>query len=71
MSPEEIKEMNDEYTTNRYHQPSDEYDPETTELSGVREDLQLFYEIGLRLANEDYFPKWYEGSEFRAARERD
>lgn len=69
MSSDEVKAMNDEYSANRYHQPSDEYYPETTELSGVREDLQLFYEIGLKLANEDYFPKWYEGSEFKAARE--
>ncbi|WP_372918057.1 M28 family metallopeptidase [Salegentibacter sp.] len=69
MSAEEVKELNDDYSANKYHQPSDEYDPETTELSGVREDLQLFYEIGLKLANEDYFPKWYEGSEFKAARE--
>jgi Zn-dependent M28 family amino/carboxypeptidase len=71
MSADEVKALNDEYSANRYHQPSDEYDPETTELSGVREDLQLFYEIGLKLANEDYFPKWYEGSEFKAARERE
>ncbi len=71
MSPEEVKEMNEEYNANRYHQPSDEYDPETTELSGVREDLQLFYEIGLKLANEDVFPKWHEGSEFKAAREKE
>lgn len=68
ISADEVKQLNDDYNTNRYHQPSDNFDPETMELSGVREDLQLFYEIGLKLANEDYFPKWYEGSEFKAAR---
>tara|TARA_R110002096_G_scaffold28515_1_gene86468 strand:+ start:193 stop:360 length:168 start_codon:yes stop_codon:yes gene_type:complete len=52
----------------KYHQPSDEYNAETTELSGVQLDLQLFYEVGLKLANEDYFPKWYDTSEFKAAR---
>lgn len=65
----EIKQEKDHYLTYIYHQPSDEYDPETTELSGVQLDLQLFYNVGLKLANEDYFPKWYEGSEFKAARE--
>jgi Zn-dependent M28 family amino/carboxypeptidase len=65
-----VKQKNDEYDNNHYHQPSDEYDPQTTELSGVRQDAQLMYEIGLRLGNEDYFPKWYEGSEFKAAREK-
>lgn len=66
-----VEEMNREYLKNKYHQPSDEYDPETTELSGVRFDAQLLYEVGLRLSNEDYFPKWYDGSEFKAAREKE
>jgi Zn-dependent M28 family amino/carboxypeptidase len=69
-SIEEIKEYNDYYRINKYHQPSDEYNPETTELSGVQQDLQLFFNVGLKLSNEDYFPKWYEGSEFKAAREQ-
>ena len=68
MGIEEIKKYNDYYRINTYHQPSDEYDPETTELSGVQFDLQLMFEVGLKLSNEGYFPKWYDGSEFKAAR---
>ncbi|WP_047245526.1 M28 family metallopeptidase [Maribacter thermophilus] len=68
-SIKEIKAIKDDYLTNRYHQPSDEYDPEKTVLSGVQLDLQLFFNVGSKLANEDYFPKWYDGSEFKAARE--
>ncbi|SHJ47864.1 M28 family metallopeptidase [Pseudozobellia thermophila] len=68
-SIEEIKASKDHYLAHIYHQPGDEYDPETTELSGVRQDLQLFFEVGLKLSNEDYFPKWYEGSEFKEIRE--
>jgi len=64
-----VKQKKEEYQTNKYHQPSDEYDPETTELSGIQLDAQLFYEIGLRLSNEDYFPKWYDKSEFKAIRD--
>ena len=67
-SIEEIKEHNDYYLINKYHQPSDEFNPETTELSGVQLDLQLFFNVGLKLANEANFPKWYDGSEFKAAR---
>ncbi|MEB8330202.1 M28 family metallopeptidase [Flavobacteriaceae bacterium KMM 6897] len=67
-SIEEIKAYNDFYIINKYHQPSDEYNPETSELSGVQLDLQLFFNVGLKLSNEDYFPKWYDGSEFKAAR---
>jgi Zn-dependent M28 family amino/carboxypeptidase len=67
-SVEEIKTLNDYYRVNTYHQPSDEYNAETTELSGVQFDLQLFFNVGLKLGNEDYFPKWYDGSEFKAVR---
>ncbi|AXT19767.1 M28 family peptidase [Flavobacteriaceae bacterium AU392] len=70
-SIEEIKQLNDEYRIHRYHQPLDEYDPNTTELSGIQLDAQLFYQVGLKLSNEDYFPKWYDGSEFKAARDKD
>ena len=67
-SIEEMKKYNDYYRTHIYHQPSDEYNPETTELSGVRSDLQLLFHVGFKLSNEEYFPKWYDGSEFKAAR---
>jgi len=70
ISIEDIKKHNDYYRTNKYHQPSDEYNPGETELSGLQLDFQLFYNVGLRLANETYFPKWYTGSEFKAARNK-
>jgi len=69
-SIEEIKAYNSFYRINKYHQPSDGYNSETTELSGVQLDLQLFFNVGLKLSNEDYFPKWYSGSEFKAVREQ-
>jgi Zn-dependent M28 family amino/carboxypeptidase len=68
-SIEQIQALKDDYIINKYHQPSDEYNPETTELSGVQLDLQLFFNVGLKLSNEAAFPKWYDGSEFKAARE--
>ena len=70
-SKEEIKDFMDDYLQNKYHKPTDEYDPETTDLSGMQFDIQLFFEVGLRLANEDYFPVWYDSSEFKAARTND
>ncbi|QAA81486.1 M28 family peptidase [Aequorivita sp. H23M31] len=70
MSKEEVEKLREDYNQNKYHQPSDEYDPKTTILSGVRFDAQLLYEVGLKLANEDYFPKWNEGSEFKATRDK-
>jgi len=51
-----------------YHQPSDEY-YDWWDLSGTLDDVYLFYGIGLRLANDGYFPKWHDGVEFKAVRE--
>ena len=68
-SIDDIKELNDHYRKYLYHQPSDEYDANTTELSGIQLDAQLLFEVGYKLANEDYYPKWYDTSEFKAARE--
>jgi len=59
-----------QYTENHYHQPSDEYDP-GWDLSGMVEDLQLLFRIGCRLATDDTFPNWKEGTEFRLKRDLD
>lgn len=64
------KKQKDLYTEKHYHKPSDEYDP-GWDLSGMVEDLQLMFQVGLRLGNEDTFPNWKEGTEFRAKRDRD
>ena len=64
------KEKRDLFTANDYHKPSDEYDP-NWDLSGMVEDLQLLFNVGLRLANEDTFPNWKEGTEFKAKRDKD
>lgn len=59
----------DDYVANRYHKPSDEYDP-AWDLSGILEDLVVYYDVGLTLANESSWPNWRTDSEFRAIRDR-
>lgn len=56
-----------EYVENHYHKPSDEYDP-SWDLSGLAQNLQLFHQVGERVANSSEWPNWYEGNEFRAIR---
>ena len=68
ISIDSMKVLNDNYRKKVYHQPSDEYVPGVTDLSGIRFDVQLLFNIGYRLSNETYFPKWYDTSEFKAAR---
>tara|TARA_R110000868_G_scaffold77042_6_gene221063 strand:- start:218 stop:1840 length:1623 start_codon:yes stop_codon:yes gene_type:complete len=65
-----VQKMKEDYQNNKYHQPADEYEPGKTELSGIQFDAQLLFEVGLLLSNEKYFPKWYDTSEFKAAREK-
>lgn len=58
-----------DYTANDYHKVSDEYDP-NWDLTGMLEDLEMYFEVGNALANNTDFPKWSEGSEFKAVREQ-
>jgi len=58
----------DEYTAERYHKPSDEYDP-SWNLDGAVEDLRLLFTVGWSLADSDAWPNWREGTPFRALRD--
>ena len=60
--------ISDEYGKNRYHQPSDEYDP-NWDLGGVMQDLHALYQLGRELAGGDAWPNWKEGNEFKANRD--
>jgi len=59
----------DDYVANRYHKPSDEYDP-SWDVSGTMLDLAIYYDVGRTLANESSWPNWRPDSEFRAIRDR-
>ena len=59
----------DEYVAERYHKPSDEYDP-NWDLSGAEEDVKLFFMVGEDIANGDIWPNWNPGAEFRAIRDK-
>lgn len=63
------QEKYSEYTSQHYHKPSDEY-YEGFNAEGVKLDAQVLFDIGYTLANETTFPKWKEGSEFKAIREK-
>ena len=58
----------DDYTANDYHKVSDEIKSDW-DLSGAAEDARLLFEVGLKVANGEDYPKWKAGSEFRARRE--
>jgi Zn-dependent M28 family amino/carboxypeptidase len=62
------RQQQDDYVAQRYHKPSDAYDP-SLDLRGSMQDIELFYAVGYRIANEKGWPEWNRGNEFRAARE--
>ena len=59
----------EDYTTNRYHKPQDEYDPNAN-WDGAVEDLILNYQIGRELADGVTWPNWYPSAEFKAIRDK-
>jgi len=61
--------ISDDYTNVRYHQPSDEYE-ESWDLSGMKQDVTLFYRLGRELADGTTWPNWHPGDEFRAIRDK-
>ena len=58
-----------DYTTNRYHGPKDEFNPDW-DWSGVMADLTLYYRVGRSMAMSTGWPNWVEGDEFRALRDK-
>jgi Zn-dependent M28 family amino/carboxypeptidase len=61
-------EVREDYTANRYHQPSDEFD-ESWDFSGAAQDLDALLGVALRVSAADDWPEWSEGNEFKATRQ--
>ncbi len=62
------KEQTAAYNRLRYHSPADEFDANTWNLDGMVEDIRLLFDVGYQLSNENTFPAWKKGSEFKAYR---
>jgi len=63
------QKKSDDYTLHHYHQVSDEVNP-AWDLSGAVQDVQLLFEVGYQVANEQEYPTWLAGSEFKAKRDQ-
>ena len=64
------QKLDDDYTDNNYHQPSDNFDAATWTLEGAVSDLKLLFLVGRRLAFEEKWPQWKSTSEFKAIRDK-
>ncbi|WP_085810996.1 M28 family metallopeptidase [Sphingomonas sp. TZW2008] len=63
------KKAAEDYTTNRYHGPKDEYDPNWN-WDGAIQDLTIYYQLGRQLADGTAWPNWYPTAEFKAIRDK-
>ena len=59
----------EDYTRNRYHQPSDQFDP-NWDWSGAQQEAGLYYLLGRQLAMTTDWPNWHKTDEFRAIRDK-
>jgi Zn-dependent M28 family amino/carboxypeptidase len=59
----------EEYVANAYHSPKDEY-KDDWDFSGLQQEAETSYEVGRRMATENFWPNWYKGNEFRALRDK-
>ena len=62
------KKIWEDYNENRYHRPSDEYDP-NWDFSGLVKLGRIAGSIGWVVAEQPKLPSWKPGDEFLAARE--
>lgn len=60
-------QLEEDYNTNHYHRPSDNYDSTWTFEGGIQ-DLKLLFSLGKRLAYSNEWPQWKGGSEFKKLR---
>ena len=64
------QQKEEEWNTKYYHQPDDEYVTERWDIAGALQDIQVLFNVGRRLAYGTEWPKWKEGSEFKAIRDK-
>jgi len=61
-------QQGEDYTTHRYHQPSDEYKPDF-DLTGAVQLSEIVQRFGVMLANSPSVPTWNADAEFKALRD--
>lgn len=58
------KEQEDLYTSQRYHQPSDEYQPTFT-YEGMAQQVRVLIRLAVAVANAPDLPRWLPKAEFK------
>lgn len=59
----------DDYTNNRYHQPSDEWNA-SWDMTGIAADTAMLYTLGREIADSKAWPEWKASAEFKPERDK-
>jgi len=62
-------ELVQDYVAHRYHKVGDTVQ-DSWKMDGAEEDIALIFEAGYRMAQGADYPKWKDGAEFKAVREK-
>ncbi|MBA3928417.1 MAG: peptidase M20, partial [Xanthomonas sp.] len=62
------KALREAYFAKCYHQPCDAWTP-SWDATGQVQDVEVLYALGREVAEGDAWPRWLDGSEFKAVRE--
>lgn len=63
------REQREKWEATHYHQPSDQL-RDDWDFSGAVEDIAIFHDLGMTVANQVSLPVWTKGDEFEAARSK-
>ncbi|MGB8492562.1 MAG: M28 family metallopeptidase [Bacteroidales bacterium] len=64
------QEQLDKWTREHYHKPSDNYEPDKWDFTGMIDDIRVYFEVGYDLSISGDFPNWNPGNPFRALRDK-
>lgn len=57
------------WVNERYHKPSDNFEPDLWNFEGMINDIKVFFQTGYRIAITDDYPEWNENFPFRSLRD--
>lgn len=64
-----VQKQRSDYGAHKYHQPADEYDP-NGDYQGMVQLSRILFDLGYQLSEQDTFPGWKAGSEFKPLRQK-
>jgi Zn-dependent M28 family amino/carboxypeptidase len=62
--------MSEKWTQDNYHKPSDNYEPDKWDFSGMIDDIKVYFETGYNISISGKFPEWSRKFPFKPLRDK-